>query len=257
VGNRVTLLKDGTATYAAMFEAIRKARNHVNMETYIFEDDEVGRKFSDLLIETQGKGVQVSIIHDSVGTLGTPRAFFERLETSGIRTLEFNPVNPLEGKNKSALDHRDHRKLLIVDGRVAFLGGINISSVYSGGSASRARKAKTKDPKDAIPWRDNPRADRRPGGGRIPEAVPRYLERQKLEPLTGGDYFPKLEAAGKEIVHAVGSTQDEAYSRIYVTLISAINSADNNIYLTNAYFVPDPQLLESLKDAAKGHLRQG
>jgi cardiolipin synthase len=251
VGNRVTLLKDGSATYAAMFAAIRKATNHVNLETYIFEDDEVGRKFSDLLIEMQGKGVQVSVIHDSVGTLGTPRAFFERLEAAGIRTLEFNPVNPLEGKNKSALDHRDHRKLLIVDGRMAFLGGINISSVYSGGSASRARRAKTKDPKDAIPWRDTHVQIEGPVVAEYQKLFLDTWERQKLEPLAGGDYFPKLETVGKEIVHAVGSTQDEAYSRIYVTLISAINSAETNIYLTNAYFVPDPQLIEALKDAAK------
>ncbi len=69
--------------------------------------------------------------------------------------------------------------------------------------------------------------------------------------MSGGLYFPKLEEVGKEIVRAVGSTTDEAYSRIYVTLVSAINSADASIYLTNAYFVPDPQLLDSLKDAAR------
>jgi cardiolipin synthase len=251
VGNHVTLLKDGKATYAAMFAAIGKAKDHINLETYIFEDDEVGRRFSGLLIEKQQQGVQVSIIYDSVGTLGTPRAFFERLQASGIRTLEFNPINPLEGKNKSALNHRDHRKLLIVDGRVAFLGGINISSVYSGGSASRARKARTKDPKDAIPWRDTHVQIEGPVVAEYQKLFLDTWERQKLEPLSGSNYFPKLDAVGKEIVHAVGSTQEEAYSRIYVTLISAINSAETSIYVTNAYFVPDPQLLEALKNAAK------
>ena len=251
IGNRVTLLKDGKATYAAMIAAIGKARDHINLETYIFEDDEVGRRFSDLLIEKQQQGVQVSIIHDSVGTFGTPREFFERLEASGIRTLEFNPINPLEGKKKSSLNHRDHRKLLIVDGRVAFLGGINISSVYSGGSASRARKAKTKNPQDAIPWRDTHVQIEGPVVAEYQKLFLDTWERQKLEALSGSNYFPKLEAVGKEIVHAVGSTQDEAYSRIYVTLISAINSAETSVYITNAYFVPDPQLLDALKNAAK------
>src|SRR5207342_2437701 len=142
IGNRVTLLKDGPATYKAMFAAIHKAKDHINLETYIIEDDEVGQKFSDLLIEKQKQGVRVSLIYDSVGAINTPKAFFERLEENGIRTLEFNPINPLKGYNKSWLDHRDHRKLLIVDGRTAFLGGINISNVYSGGSAHRSKPAK-------------------------------------------------------------------------------------------------------------------
>lgn len=251
VGNRVTLLKDGPATYKAMFAAIRKAKDHINLETYIIEDDEVGRKFSELLIERQQEGIQVSILYDSVGSLNTPRAFFEHLEASGIRTLQFNPVNPLEGKNKSWLDHRDHRKLLIVDGRVAFLGGINISSVYSGGSARRSKPVVDADGKKKIPWRDTHVQIEGPVVAEYQKLFLDTWQQQKAEPLSGGQYFPKLGEAGKEIVRAVGSSADEPYSRIYVTLVSAINTAATSIYLTNAYFVPDPQLLDSLKDAAR------
>src|SRR3954462_1701240 len=124
VGNQVTLLKDGPATYRAMFAAIRKARNHIHLETYIFEDDEIGQKFSQLLIAKHKKGVEVAILYDSVGAINASRSFFNWLEDNGVRTLEFNPINPLAGKSKSAPDHRDHRKLLIVDGKIAFLGGI-------------------------------------------------------------------------------------------------------------------------------------
>ena len=114
-----------------MFAAIAAASDHINMETYILEDDEVGRRFADALIEKQRQGVQVNLIYDSVGTLNTPEEFFRRLRDNGVRTLQFNPVNPATAKAGWELNQRDHRKLLIVDGRTVFLGGINISSVYS------------------------------------------------------------------------------------------------------------------------------
>ena len=133
-GNDVLLLQDGPATYRAMFAAIASAQDHINMETYILEDDEVGQRFAQALIDKQSQGVQVNLIRDSVGTLGTPAAFFTRLQDAGIKVLEFNPLNPLtamSARKEWELNQRDHRKLLIVDGRTAFLGGINISSVYS------------------------------------------------------------------------------------------------------------------------------
>ena len=251
VGNRATLLKDGPATYQAMFAAMRKARDHINMETYIFEDDEVGQKFSDTLIEKQKQGVHVALIYDSVGSFSTPRTLFDRLREAGVQVVEFNPINPLEGKNKSAPDHRDHRKLLIVDGRVAFVGGINVSSVYSSGSASVSRsKPRTDKNGKSTAWRDTHVQIEGPVVAEYEKLFLATWESQKGEPLIGGDYFPKVAEAGKDVVHAIGSAADEPYSQIYVTLVSAINSAENYIYLTNAYFVPDPQLRGALKDAA-------
>ena len=150
-GNDVLLLGDGPATYRAMLSAIRAARDHINLETYILEDDEIGQHFANALIDKQQQGVQVNLMRDSAGTFGTPAAFFQRLLDSGINVLEFNPVNPLAAHEGWQLNQRDHRKLLIVDGRTAFLGGINISSVYSGGSLSRSSSMNA----DGSPaWRD-------------------------------------------------------------------------------------------------------
>jgi hypothetical protein len=112
------------------------------METYILDDDEVGQRFAEALLAKQAQGVQVNLIRDSVGTVGTPPAFFERVAASGVRALEFNPINPLAARKAWSLNQRDHRKLLIVDGHTAFLGGINISSVYSGGSFKRGSRAR-------------------------------------------------------------------------------------------------------------------
>ncbi|MDP3038086.1 MAG: phospholipase D-like domain-containing protein, partial [Rhodocyclaceae bacterium] len=129
VGNRVELLVDGPATYDAMSAAIQNAKEHINMETYIIEDDEIGRRFAEQLISKQRSGVQVNLIYDSVGAINTPKEFFKPLQESGVNVLEFNPINPLLARKGWDVNRRDHRKLLIVDGQVAFVGGINISSV--------------------------------------------------------------------------------------------------------------------------------
>lgn len=247
-GNRVVLLQDGPATYQVMFAAIRNAKDHINLETYIFEDDEVGNRFADALIEKQAQGVQVNVIYDSVGTLSVPQAFFQRLTNAGIRILEFNPVNPLTAKKGWDVNQRDHRKLLVVDGQTAFLGGINISSVYSGGSFSRSSR---KRPSGELPWRDTHMQVEGPVVGEFQKLFLATWEKQKGETLAPKNYFPKPVIKGNEVVRAIGSSPDDPYSLIYATLISAISNAETAVYLTNAYFVPDPQLLAALKDAVQ------
>ncbi len=248
VGNHVVVLQDGAATYAAMFAAIRNAKDHINMETYIIEDDEVGNRFADALIEKQSQGVQVNLIYDSVGSISVPKAFFKRLADSGIKVLEFNPVNPLKAKKGWNVNQRDHRKLLIVDGQTAFLGGINISSVYSGGSFSQSTSAR---PEKQAPWRDTHMKVDGPVVAEFQKLFLATWAKQKGETLAPRNYLPQLSNKGKDVVRAISSSPDEPYTLIYATLISAINSAETAVYLTNAYFVPDPQLLAALKDAAQ------
>jgi len=247
LGNKVTLLQDGAVTYAAMFAAIRGAQDHINLETYIFEDDEIGRQFADLLLEQQGRGVQVNVIYDSVGGFTTPKAFFDRLKEGGIEVLEFNPVNPLKAKAPWLINNRDHRKLLVVDGRTAFIGGLNISSVYSSGSAV---KGTGNTAGNTVAWRDTHIQIEGPVVGELQKLFMETWEKQRGKPLAQKDYFPALKREGNEIVRAIGSTPDDPYSLMYLTLISAIGNAEKQVYLTNAYFVPDPQLLKSLTDAA-------
>ena len=250
VGNKVNLLVDGPSTYAAMLSAIETAKDHINMETYIFEDDEIGQKFAAVLINKQKNGVQVNLIYDSVGSLSTPKEFFTALKQNGINVLEFNPINPLIKKKDWDVNQRDHRKLLIVDGKTAFLGGINISSVYSSGSFGRSSK-KIKKNADSIPWRDTHLQLSGPVVAEFQKMFMQTWVQQKGEPLASKEYFPVLINQGNEVVRAIGSSPEEPYSQIYATLLSAINSAETQVFLTNAYFVPDPQLLTALKDAAK------
>ncbi len=239
IGNKVTLLQDGPATYVSMFQAIAGARDHVHMETYIIEDDEIGERFADALIAKRAQGVRASLIYDGVGSFGTPRSYFKRLIDAGVEVLAFNPLNP---------NHRDHRKILIVDGRIAFVGGVNISSVYSAGSSRKSsRTASESGPR----WRDTHLRMEGPVVAEFQKLFLATWEKQGGNPLAARQSFPPATSPGREVVRAIASSPDEPYSLVYATLLSAIGSAETGVYLTNAYFVPDPQLLAALSDAAR------
>jgi cardiolipin synthase len=246
VGNKVELLVDGPVTYSAMFTAIENAKDHINMETYIIEDDEIGQRFSKLLVSKQASGVQVNLIYDSVGSLSTPKTFFDPLKESGINVLEYNPINPLTSRKGWQFNQRDHRKLLIIDGQIAFVGGINISSVYSSGSFGRSKIIKNKQP-----WRDTHLRMEGPVVSEFQKLFMATWSEQKGGALATKNYYPNSTIQGNEVVRAIGSSPDEPYSQIYSTLISAINSAETQVFITNAYFVPDPKLLAALKEAVQ------
>lgn len=256
IGNKVHILIDGKQTYASMFEAIDAARDSINLETFILEDDDVGQRFAAALIAKQLAGVQVNVIYDSVGSINTPRAFFDHMRDNGINVLEYNPVNPLTARAGWDVNERDHRKLLVVDGKIAFVGGVNISSVYSSGSSSGSLSQSSGEDDDAAAdkdphWRDTHIRIEGPVVADFQKLFMETWQKQKGKPLADKDYFPKLEVKGNAVVQAIGSSPDDPFSLIYVTLLSAINSAESQVLLTNAYFVPDEQLLAALENAAR------
>lgn len=245
-GNKVTLLSDGQAAYAAMFKAIQNAKDHINLESYIIEDDETGRKFADLLLQRQAAGVQVNVIYDSMGSTNTPASFFQRLTDGGIQVVGFNPINPLKSRKKWGLTHRDHRKILIVDGNVAIIGGINISKVYS--SSPLKRKKNKKAP---IHWRDT---DIQIEGPAVAEFQKLFLDtwlKQKGPKLSDRYYFPDLKEKGNALVRVVGSTPGQTNRIPFIVYVSAIAFAENSIHMTNSYFIPDNQIVTALTDAAR------
>ncbi|MBF6569402.1 MAG: cardiolipin synthase [Candidatus Binataceae bacterium] len=246
LGNKVTLLENGPDTYNAMFSALKSAKDSINIETYIISDDRIGREFADQLIEKQQQGVQVNLIYDSFGSMAVNQSFFDRLQSSGIRVLQFNPVNPLVGRLRWAPSHRDHRKLMVIDGRIVFTGGINISGVYSSGWRRRKRV-----PYGTLDyWRDTDVEIEGPVAAEFQKVFFSTWESQKGGPLSPRDYFPELKNAGDEIVQVQGSVPEQ-FSLIYFTLISAINNAVTNVYISDAYFAPDQQFVEALSAAAR------
>jgi cardiolipin synthase A/B len=251
VGNKVTLLENGADTYRAMFSAIEGADDNINLETYEFMDDPIGQEFADALIAKQRAGIQVNVIYDSFGSWGTSEEFFQRMRDSGIRVLQFDPLSPAARRFHWATAHRDHRKLMIVDGRTAILGGINLSDVYSSspsyGSANRGRD---KAAADLGSWRDT---DIEIEGSAVAECQRLFIEHwisQRGRPLSPRRYFVPLSEQGNDIVRTIGFTPGEL-SLIYITLISAINNAETNVYITDAYFAPDTRMLDAMESAAR------
>ncbi len=193
---------------------------------------------------TQRAGVQVNLIYDSVDSLFTPKQFFQQLVDVGANMLEYNPINPLQTRKVWQLNERDHRKLLVVDGRIAYVGGINISSVYSFGSfgssfGHRTDDNKSQQKKDGLTWRDT----------HLRIEGPAVVKFQRLCSWLPGKSRRAINME-RGVGRAIGNSPSDPYSLMYVILISVINSEESRVYLTNAYFLSDPQLLAALKDAA-------
>src|SRR5690606_34726555 len=148
LGNSAKLLIDGPATHDAMFAAIEAARDHINLQSYIIASDEAGARLLEALTRKRKKGAIVNVLYDSVGSMDTPKEYFQAMRDQNIATCEFNPINPAKSKGDWRINNRNHRKILVVDGRAAFTGGINISGVYSTGSAGSRKK----NPDEG--WRD-------------------------------------------------------------------------------------------------------
>ncbi|MEO5573110.1 MAG: cardiolipin synthase [Gammaproteobacteria bacterium] len=252
--NRVQLLVDGPATYESMFDAMSKAKNHIHLETYILADDEVGHQLADLLLERRAAGVEVKIIYDSLGSIDSSLEYFEKLRAGGVQIYEFHPpVDP----RIWLINQRDHRKLLITDGKIAFTGGMNISGVYSSSSSSNAASDKAKKKAQAKQgdldngWRDT----------HVRVEGPAVAEFQKLflrtwaesgEPTSPNTVnFPPLDKAGQDLVRVIASTGGDNEYDIYKAYLAAISLARERIWVTQAYFSPDDQFIATLKEAAR------
>jgi cardiolipin synthase len=245
-GNKTTVLFDGPATIAAMMAAIERATDHINFETYIFDEDELGLKFANLLIAKQRAGVQVNIIYDSVGTLGVSSGFFQRLRDAGVNLTEFNPVNPLKSSGDWRINNRDHRKILIVDGKTGFAGGVNIAEDYSHSSLFRSRKTPNAD----LGWRDTHMQIDGPAVASLQWLFLDTWAKQNRNPLPDLNYFPPLPPVGDKVVRIVASHPGGDFE-IYKAFTLALHGARQSIHMTNAYFAPDAQILEKLLDAAR------
>ncbi|SFF82626.1 cardiolipin synthase [Duganella sp. CF458] len=265
-GNKVQLLFDGPQTMAEMMKAIAAAKDHINFETYIFDQDELGMQFADLLIQKQKEGVVVNVIYDSVGTIGVPQEFFDHMKEGGVKLLAFNPVNPAKARgNGWKLNARDHRKMLIVDGKVGFTGGINISDTYSksspfrggsggsggigsgsGGGSSPAREKGEND----VGWRDTHVRIEGPAVQAMQWLFVQTWIEQDADDLRDAKYFTQVGPAGDKVMRVLGS-RPEGHFEIYKALLLAMQEAKKSIHITCAYFVPDDQTMEALTNAAR------
>jgi cardiolipin synthase len=258
-GNSVRILRDGEQTFPAMFAAIRGARHSILLEYYIFEDVSCdGEQLGDLLVAKAQAGVQVDLIYDGIGSIGTPSDFFARLQAAGVKIVQFNPPNPLNAGGHFSINDRDHRKMLIADDSLVIVGGVNLSSTYQ--SAPGASQDRTPAAGHQEVWHDTDLQISGPVVGELKRLFSEHW-REQQGPTLGGEGSGTTPApagndqqgnpAGSEVVRIIGSAPKHLTSRYYVTLLSAIRNAESSIWITSAYFVPTHQEKQGLIHAAR------
>jgi cardiolipin synthase len=253
-GNRVDLLQDGPGTYAAMFAAIEGARDHVNLESYILEAEGPGAEFARRLVDKARAGVRVNVLYDSLGSIATPARYFDELRAGGVSVCEYNPLRRLGTLFSRALHLRDHRKLMVVDGRIGFVGGVNISPVYASGSSPLGALAGSGDAPDgdAKPgWRDTHVRVEGPIVAQLQRLFIAHWNRFSTCALRGSGYFPAVAPAGTQRVAVTACDAGRRRNPFYRALLAAINAARHRIYLTTAYLVPTRRLARALVRAAR------
>lgn len=245
-GNRVMLLRDGSEAFPAMLDAIEDARAQILLEMYWFASDRIGRRFADALTRALGRGVEVLIIYDSVGSFGVDPEMFRALERAGARVVEFNPISPFSRRFKLArLTRRDHRKILVVDQRIGFTGGINI------GDAWLADEDNLEPFRDDMVMVEGPavegfvgcvRASFRAATGVTPDLTPK-------QPTVRESRLPEAtEAVGARVL---GERHYKNRREIFHAYMSHLYRAQERAYIANAYFVPDRSVRTALIRAAR------
>lgn len=233
--NDLQVLTNGEATYDAILEAMEKAAHFIHIEYYIIRDDEIGRKFLDVMVRKSKQGVKVRLIYDGIGSYKLSYDYLETLDKAGVEHYPF--LTPIIAFFDKRMNYRNHRKIVIVDGYVGFLGGINIGDEYLG----KGRLGF---------WRDTHLALQ---GDSVYFLQDTFLTDWNFvsgQKLTGRRYFPKHNCEDKAHVQIISSGPDEQWDGILELYFSAIASATERIFISSPYFIPDESIIMGLKTAA-------
>jgi cardiolipin synthase len=248
-GNQVRVLIDGPQTYASIESELQQAHHSIHIETFIFGAEDIGRRFAKLLAQKRKEGVEVRVLYDSIGSMDTPKSFFDELRGQGIEVREFRPMNPVKNPRVWDIQNRDHRKIIVVDGKVGFTGGINIDSTYS--NASTSRPGPKRGMKDG--WRDT---HIRIEGPAVKQLQTLFFDSwsqagERVRMKNEQDYFPQLKPAGDMLVTIVANDSESDDRSLYGTYLAAFTHARQRLWITHAYFAPNEEMLDAMVEAAQ------
>ncbi|WP_052574074.1 cardiolipin synthase [Haloferula sp. BvORR071] len=235
-GNEVQLLRNSEQIFPSIFEGIDAAKSYILVQFYIVRDDDLGRQIKDRLVAAAGRGVGVHFLYDEIGSYGLPDAYRDELQRASIEILPFNSRKGWT--NRFQVNFRNHRKVVIVDGRVAWTGGANIGDEYSGGD------------KDLSPWHDTM--------VRVQGPAVQAIQLPFFEDwLWSSDKELKLEwrpaavsAGTGQTVQCIPSGPADSLETCTLYFLSLVNSARSRLWIATPYFVPDEQIVSALELAA-------
>lgn len=234
-GNSMEIYSDGYTMIQALLQAIASAKHHIHLQFYIFENDAVGRLVRDALMDKAREGVEVRVLYDDVGCWRVPHLFYDEMREAGIETRSFLKV--LFPRFTSKVNYRNHRKLVIVDGTVGFIGGMNLAERYLKGV-------------DWGVWKDVmlKMEGKAVYGLQTSFLIDWYATDHSL--ITSSRYFPKMEDKGQALVQIVTSDPVGQWKDIMQGLLVAIMSSQKYLYIQTPYLLPTESILVALKTIA-------
>ena len=234
-GNRVTIYVDGASMLADLIRELYKARHHIHLEFYIFEDDSVGRLVRDVLVDKAKEGVKVRVLHDDVGCWKVSRSFYEQMLCEGIEVVTFLKVRFPQFTGK--VNYRNHRKVVVIDGKTGFVGGMNLAERYVKGVAWGV-------------WRDThvKLEGKAVYGLQTAFLTDWYAMDRSL--FTSAEYFPKMDVCGNAVAQIVTSDPVGEWRDIMQGLMMAVCGARRYFYIQSPYFLPNEEVKTALQTAA-------
>ena len=233
-GNRVDNFENGDQIFLAMLAAIRGAEHSINFESYIYWSGAVGREFADALSERARAGVKVHVLIDWAGSQDLDESLVDGMKAAGVEVRRYHP---LRWYNLARMNNRTHRKLLVVDGKVGFTGGVGIADPWSGDAA---------DPEH---WRDSHYRLEGPAVAQMQAAFMDNWIKTSGKVLQGPEYFPPLAPAGTALAQVFTSSPSGGGDSMQLMYLLSITAAERSIDLSAAYFVPDPLTRRALLQA--------
>lgn len=234
--NHLKVLNDGEETFSEIFKALHKAEKHIHLEYYIIEDGKLADELHEILLERVQAGVEIRIIYDAVGSWKLSQDYIESLRNAGIKIHAFLPVRfPIL---TSRVNYRNHRKIIVIDGKTAFVGGLNFADRYKDGI-----------PKIGI-WRDTHLriTGEAASSLQIVFLIDWYFVRQEV--LLDEKYLPNYQVEEHCLLQIISSGADSDWASILQAYFSAITSAKQNVYISSPYFMPNDSILMALKTSA-------